>query len=105
MKIRNLLALFLSVSISSCSYQDLSKTLHYSDNTPVAMNDIKFQDLQTMKQGKACVYNLLYILPVIGNNSIMAAAKDGLIDNVRLIGKTGYWAFPFSKTCTVVYGY
>lgn len=96
-----LLGLFF---VSSCAYKDMARNLRYSDNRPVGVENIKFQKLQTMKHGKACGYNFLYILPVFGNSSIITAAENGEVDNVKLIGETGFWTFPFSKTCTVVYG-
>jgi hypothetical protein len=57
-----------------------------------------------MKHGKACSYNLLYVVHVFGNSSILTAAEDGEVNNVKLIDETGFWTFPFSKICTVVYG-
>ena len=99
-----LIILLLSIALTSCSYKDLAKTLRYADNRPVGVENIKFKDLQTMKHGKACGYNLLYILPVFGNTSIITAAENGEVNNVKLIGETGFWTFPFSKSCTVVYG-
>jgi hypothetical protein len=82
----------------------MAKTLRYADNQPVGVQNIKFQDLQKMKQGKACGYDLLYIVPLFGNRSIIAAAENGKINTIKLIGETGFWTFPFSKNCTIVYG-
>lgn len=90
--------------ISSCAYKDMSKNLRYADNRPVGVENIRFQELQTMKHGKACGYNFLYVLPVFGNSSLITAAENGEVNNVKLIGETGFWTFPFSRTCTVVYG-
>ena len=90
--------------LSSCSHKDLAKTLRYADNRPVGVENIRFQELQTMKHGKACGYNFLYILPIFGNSSILTAAEDGEVNNIKLIGETGFWTFPFSQNCTVVYG-
>ncbi|MBU6338376.1 MAG: hypothetical protein KGQ36_00160 [Rickettsiales bacterium] len=99
-----LLILLLSLGLASCSHKDLAKTLRYADNKPVGVENIRFQELQTMKNGRACSYNLLYILPIFGNSSIITAAENGKVNNVRLIGETGFWTFPFSQVCTVVYG-
>jgi hypothetical protein len=96
-----LLALFAA---SSCSYKDLAKNLRYADNRPVGVENIRFQELQTMKHGKSCSYDFLYVLPVFGNSSVITAAENGEVNNVKLIGETGFWTFPFSKVCTVVYG-
>ena len=99
------ISLLLSLmTISSCAYKDMSKNLRYADNRPVGVENIKFKELQKMKKGKACGYNLLYVLPVFGNSSLITSAENGEVNNVKLIGETGFWTFPFSRTCTVVYG-
>lgn len=82
----------------------MAKTLRYADNRPVGVENIKFQDLQKMKHGEACGYDFLYFIPLFGNTSIISAAEAGKINNVRLIGETGFWTFPFSRNCTKVYG-
>jgi hypothetical protein len=96
--------LLLSLGLASCSHKDLAKNLRYADNRPVGVENIKFQELQTMKSGKSCSYSFLYIVPVFGNSSIITAAEKGKLNNVKLIGETGFWTFPFSQVCTVVYG-
>jgi TRL-like protein family len=97
-----LITLILLLS-TSCSYTDTAKNLRYADNRPVSISDIKFQELQAMKHGKSCGYSFLFI-PMFGNRSLITAAESGNINNVKLIGETGFWAFPFSQTCTIVYG-
>lgn len=93
------------ILVSGCTAtQDLAKTLRYSDNTPVGVKNIKFQELERMKRGEACTWNLLYFIPIQGDGSILSAASSAKINNVQLIGETGYWYFPFSKNCTVVFG-
>ena len=57
-----------------------------------------------MKKGKACTVNLLYVIPLFGDGSIIRAAEKGKVNNVELIGETGWWYFPFCTVCTVVYG-
>jgi len=57
-----------------------------------------------MKKGTSCTFNLLYIFPLFGDGSIISAAENGKINSVELIGETGYWYFPFSTDCTIVYG-
>ncbi len=99
-----LITTILLLATASCSYVDLAKTLRYADNRPVGVENIKFQELQTMKHGKSCSYSFLYVLPVFGNSSIITAAENGDVNNVKLIGETGFWTFPFAQTCTVVYG-
>jgi hypothetical protein len=89
---------------ASCSYKDLARTLRYSDNRPVRVDEIRFQELQKMKHGESCGYNLLYAVPIFGDSSIVRAAQNGEVNKVTYIGETGFWTFPFSQTCTVVYG-
>ncbi len=89
---------------SSCSHKDLARTLRYSDNRPVQVNEIRFQELQEMKHGESCGYNLLDAIPIFGDASIVRAAQSGEVNKVTYIGETGFWTFPFSKSCTVVYG-
>ncbi len=84
--------------------KDLAKTLRYANNTPVGAENIKFIELDKMKRGTACTVNLLYFIPLFGDGSIIAAADEGKINNVVLIGETGHWYFPFSTDCTVVFG-
>ena len=97
-----LIVIFL---INGCAASnDLAKTLRYSDNRPVGVKDIKFRELQSMKKGEACTWNIFYYLPIQGDGSIITAASKGDINNVELIGETGFWYFPFSKNCTVVFG-
>jgi hypothetical protein len=106
MKIKYLpMLVALLLSSTSCIYKDLSKTLHYSyaDSDKIGVQNIQFQDLRDMKKGTACAYNLLYVFP-IGDTSIMSAARVGQINKVLFIGESGYWTFPFSKTCTVAFG-
>ncbi|QWV97182.1 TRL-like family protein [Geomonas nitrogeniifigens] len=83
---------------------DLAKSLRYADNTPVGVENIKFVELNQMKRGEACTFNIFYFIPLFGDGSILTAAHKGGINNVELIGQTGYWYFPFSTDCTVVYG-
>lgn len=100
------LASTLSVgSLSGCATtEDLAKTLRYANNTPVGVDNIKFQQLTAMKRGTACTWNFLYFFPIYGDGSIITAADEGEINSVELIGQTGKWYFPVSKNCTVVFG-
>lgn len=99
-----LLTLFLASTLASCVSKDLAKTLQYSDNRPVSLEDIRFQELQKMKHGESCSYNLLYVIPIFGNSSLITAAQKGEVNVIKYVGETGFWTFPFSRTCTVVYG-
>jgi len=91
--------------VTGCaSTKDLAKTLRYADNSPVGVSNIKFIDLDSMKKGSSCTFNLLYFIPLFGDGSIITAAEKGEINTVELIRETGYWYFPFSTDCTVVYG-
>jgi len=100
-----LLVLVTMFIVSGCaSTGDLAKTLRYADNNPVGVENIKFQELNSMKRGNACTWNLFYYLPIYGDGSIITAADNGNINNVELIGSTGRWYFPFSKNCTVLFG-
>ena len=103
---KNLFMLFsLLLFIQGCaSSKDLAQTLRYSDNSPVGVSNIAFHDLQQMKRGDACTWNIFYYIPLSGDGSIITAASNGSINNVELIGETGRWYFPLSKNCTVVFG-
>jgi len=92
-------------SIAGCANtKDLATTLRYANNTPVGAENIKFIELNKMRRGTTCTLNLLYFIPLYGDGSIIAAADEGKINNVVLIGETGRWYFPFSTNCTVVFG-
>lgn len=97
---------FVIFFISGCgtAQKDLARTLRYSNNAPVGVSNIDFQDLKKMKRGDACTWNIFYFLPLFGDGSIITAADNGDISTVELIGETGYWFFPFSKNCTVTFG-
>ena len=84
--------------------KDLAKTLRYADNRPVGVEHIRFVELERMKRGRACTVNFAYVLPIYGDGSIITAADQGDINTVQLIGETGHWYFPFSTSCTVVFG-
>lgn len=95
----------LLAGISGCANtKDLAKTLRHANNDPVGVENIKFVDLNTMKRGSTCTLNFLYFLPLYGDGSIITAADNGKINNVELIGETGWWFFPFNTNCTVVFG-
>jgi hypothetical protein len=97
--------LVLLSAISGCiPTRDLARSLRYPNNDPVGVENIKFVELDTMKKGKACTVNLLYVIPLFGDGSIIKAAEKGKVNNVELIGETGWWYFPFCTVCTVVYG-
>ena len=97
--------LVLLLAISGCiPTRDLAKSLRYSNNDPVGVENIKFIDLNKMKKGKACTVNLLYVIPLFGDGSIIRAAENGKVNTIELIGETGWWYFPFCTVCTVVYG-
>jgi len=103
---KTLIAVVAMVSLfSGCtSTKDLAKTLRYADNTPIGVNQIKYIELEKMKRGKTCTFNLFYFIPIYGDGSILTAAENGHINTVELIGETGHWYFPFSTDCTVVFG-
>lgn len=104
MKMKFLISLFLLLS-TSCVNQDLSKTLRhaYPKGEKLGISNISYDSLKAMKRGESCAIRLLYLIPV-GDNSVMAATNNGKIDTITYIGESGYWGFPFSKSCTVVYG-
>jgi hypothetical protein len=100
-----LLAAALGVATAGCATtKDLAQTLRYADNRPVGVANIKFVDLEHMKRGTACTWNLAFVLPVYGDGSIITAADAGRINTVQLIGETGKWFGPVSRNCTVVFG-
>ena len=86
------------------STKDLAKTLRYSDNRNIEISNIAFKQLSQRQRGDACTWNLFFVIPLYGDGSIITAAKNGDINNVEMIGETGYWFFPFNKNCTVVFG-
>jgi hypothetical protein len=95
----------LGLATAGCATtKDLAQTLRYADNRPVGVANIKFVDLEHMKRGTACTWNLAFIVPVYGDGSIITAADDGRINTVQLIGETGKWFGPVSRNCTVVFG-
>jgi TRL-like protein family len=100
-----LLAATIAASATACATtKDLSKTLRYADNRPVGVENIRFVELTEMKRGKACTWNIAFVVPIYGDGSIITAADDGKINTVQLIGETGKWYGPLSKNCTVVFG-
>ena len=104
MKIKIVLSLLL-LSLAACVHQDLSKTLRhsYDGGEKIGISNISYDELKVMKRGEACLFKLLYLIPV-GDDSTMTAAFNGRIDEIVYIGESGFWGFPISKTCTVVYG-
>ena len=105
MKIKLLALSILIVGLTSCVHQDLSKTLRhsYSDGEKLGVSNINYDSLKGMKKGQACLFRFLYLIP-LGDDSIMTTTFNGEISSVIYIGETGFWGFPFSKSCTVVYG-
>lgn len=99
-----LIALVLVMSGCATVTKDLAQTLRYSDGKIVGVSNIDFRELQSRKRGEACTWNLLFVVPMYGDGSILSAADNGDINNVELIGETGLWYFPINKNCTVVYG-
>ncbi len=99
-----ILAMVSCIAGCATTTKDLAKTLRYANDTPVGADNIKFIELDKMKRGTACTLNLLYFIPLFGDGSIIAAADEGQINTVELIGETGRWYFPFSTNCTVVFG-
>ena len=100
-----LVSMIMASALFGCaSTKDLAKTLRYADNRPVGAENIKFIEIANMKRGTACTFNLFYFIPLFGDGSIIAAADDGKVNTVQLIGETGRWYFPFSTNCTVVFG-
>ena len=98
--------LLIGLALAGCATvtKDLAKTLRYADGPYVGVKNIEFKELQTRKRGEACTWNLLFLVPMYGDGSIISAADQGNINNVELVGETGLWYFPVNKNCTVVYG-
>lgn len=95
-----------SLASTACATatHDLAKTLRYADGKRVGVKNVDLKALQTSKKGQACTWNFLFFLPILGDGSILSAANEGNINNVKFIGETGSWYFPFNKNCTIVYG-
>jgi hypothetical protein len=106
MKSKHLATIILLLISTSCIRKDIAKNLRpaYKDGSKIGVQNIKFQELEEMKKGEACAYNILYFIPVGGSDSVMAATQAGKINQVKFIGQSGFITFPYSKTCTVVYG-
>jgi hypothetical protein len=78
------------------------------------MEDIDISDIHNMKKGKSCSNNLFggFSLPYIkttairlkGDESVVAALKDGNITHVHAIDKSLKHYLFYSKNCTIVYG-
>jgi hypothetical protein len=101
------LLLLLCLALSSCgASKDLAKTLRFANNNnAVGVESIKFKELKRMKKGEACSWNFLFFIPMFGDGSIITAAENGDINNIQLIGETGFWyGGVVNKNCTVVYG-
>ena len=105
MKIKYLLTAALLIGSTSCINKEMSNNLRhsYSTHEKIGMANIEFQTLRDLKHGAACSYNLFYIIP-FGNTSIFFAAEEGAVNKISYIGESGFWSFPFSKTCTEVFG-
>ena len=105
---KKFICLILSYLIlTSCgTSKDLAKTLRFADGGKVFGSDqIGFKELKKMKKGESCTYHLFFFIPIFGDGSIITAAEKGDINNVQLIGETGFWYGGFfNKNCTVVYG-
>lgn len=105
-----LLKKFLEVSLISFTFSaciptaDLAKTLRFSDNTAINITDVRFQELKQMKQGESCTFNLFKNIPLFGDGSLITAIRKGDINTPQIIGERGTWYFPFTYTCTVVFG-
>ena len=97
-------SLVLLTTACATTTKDLARTLRYADGNAVGVKNIEFQELQSRQRGEACTWNLLFVIPLYGDGSIIAAADQGHINNVELIGETGLWYFPVNRNCTVVYG-
>ncbi|SFM71112.1 TRL domain-containing protein [Marinobacter zhejiangensis] len=104
MKIWILLLSIVSMAGCATSTRDLAKTLRYADGARVGVANIDFEQLQARPRGEACTWNVLFFIPLVGDGSLITAADNGDIDNIKLTGETGVWYFPFNKNCTVVFG-
>ena len=98
------LSVLLLISCISCVPIDTAKTLKNADNTDVDLSKVNFAELRNVKQGKTCVWNLAYVFPLYGDDTVMKAAENGDISNIELTARTGFWTFPINKSCLVVYG-
>jgi hypothetical protein len=102
---RLLLPLVAVVALSGCvSTKDLAKTLRYADQRAISVGEFQFAELGQLRKGKACTVNFMNWLPLFGDGSLITAVESGEINQIRYIGETGYWYFPFSTNCTVVFG-
>lgn len=103
---KKLIAVLSIIMLTGCATatKDLARTLRYADGRYVGVSNIDFEELQTRSRGEACTWNLLFVLPMLGDGSIIRAADNGDVNNIALVGETGLWYFPFNKNCTVVFG-
>jgi hypothetical protein len=101
-----LTSILLLIALSSC----------YSYSTQLnEMESLNMAELSEIKEGKSCSHNLFgaFTLPYFGetaiklsgDESVIAALRNGKIQNVYAIDKTKKnWIF-YSKRCTIVFGH
>jgi hypothetical protein len=100
-----ILPLAAALALTGCvNSKDLAKTLRYADERAISVADFKFADLGKLSKGEACTVNFMNWLPLWGDGSLITAIERGKINRIHYIGETGYWYFPFSTNCTVVFG-
>ncbi|MFC1659192.1 hypothetical protein ACFL0U_01335 [Pseudomonadota bacterium] len=101
MKNLNIFAIVFSFFLAGCVIS------HSPSANVVNLDDIDFSSIETMKRGKDCTYNVLFI--PLGSPTLFDATKDARIRKVRYIEKS-FSGFPLvflpilSKDCVVVYG-
>lgn len=104
-KIRYLLSVFALFFVTSCTTYSTT----YNERQKIDIDDINH-----VKKGKACTKNLFggIDFPLVGNiavrltgeQSVIAALKDGNITNVYAVDRSVKHYFIYSEKCTIVYG-
>jgi len=97
--------LFSLVILSSCAGQSRVGTASFTMlNEGLHVNN---NGKKSEKKGESCTHNILSILN-IGDASIAAAKKDGMITQVNSVERRIFgWNYPISiygKACTVIKG-
>ena len=106
-----LLALFVLFFVSACipAFPKVGPAIVDSLTEGVSVSNL---DLENVKQGRACNYNILSLVSY-GDSSIAAAKKEGNISQVYSVDReilsmdaipVNYLPLIFARVCTVVKG-
>lgn len=98
---KKILLIVLSLFVvSSCSYKFTPST-----SAMINVTDYEIGDLNKLKRGESCSKTILFFPEVDSSTSVIDAMKDGGISKIKMIDRSFFYAFFYSKTCTIVHGY